>query len=191
MYKSKQKKQVGMDNKMVDPLLFGLLCGQLTEELVRSKLAKRIPEGHELIDGHEPFETENFKACEASKGARPSNLDLVQIDGSGNVAAIYEVKSTDNEKRSEFNVNGQCGTFMNLADSLSIPTFVAVVRLDRQIRRDVLNEDRQTKEVTINSEVYSLEIEHFLEAAKFELYNKSQFRIDAGRFILSGEPQVL
>ena len=164
--------------------LMGYLSGELTENLAKMRIYNRILLGHTLKDGHDPFEAPNFGR---HSGMLPKNLDLVEIDTrTGEVVAIYEVKSTTTDKK-EFNVNGQCGIFMSLADQKSIPTYLIVVRLDRTIRTDVLDENPTTKEITVNQQVLNLEIKHFSTSARFELYPRDQFEMKDGQFIASGK----
>ncbi|MCL4364808.1 MAG: hypothetical protein M1569_02865 [Candidatus Marsarchaeota archaeon] len=171
-------------------LFMGYFYGEFTEHLARIKLSGMLQKGREFIDGHEPFEAPNFSALHSQRGIRPKNLDLVEIDSAtGIVKAIYEVKSTLSSDKREFEVNGQCGMFMELARNLQIPTYLVVVRLDREINPDVLKENGS--DITIDHTTYSEEIRHFLSNARFELYDNGQFRIREGKFSISDLPRIL
>lgn len=185
MFKERSPKLVNS----TDSELRSYFHGELTEQIARIRLSHSLPVNHHFIDGHDPFEAPNFAAY---NGTKPKNLDLVQVDRqTGNVAAIYEVKSTRIPDKKEFNVNGQCGIFMTLAASLSIPTYLLIVTLDREIRQDVLKEDPVTKKTHVDANAYLSELNYFLRNAKFELYSSDKFKISGGKFIVSGTPVLL
>ncbi|MDE1859906.1 MAG: hypothetical protein KGH67_05255 [Candidatus Micrarchaeota archaeon] len=167
--------------------LLGYVTGQIAEELARIRIAHIINAKYSLLDGHEPFEAPNLTAY---NGILPKNLDLVQINKkTGNVAAIYEIKEELSHRR-EFNVNGQSGIFMKRASWLDIPTYLIVVRFDRPVREDVISENSRGH-VFIKTEEYASEFEHFMDAAKFSVYPKSQFELVGDKFIVFGEPKAL
>ena len=168
--------------------LMGYLAGELTERVVSVKLSAILGSRYTLIDGHEPFTAPNFGEY---RGMTPKNLDVVQIDArTGDVAAIYEVKSTTTDK-AEFEVNGQSGIFMTHAAELGIPTFLVVVRIDRSISDDILRKELATGKVDINPKVYLSEVNHLLETSRIELYGSDQFRVEGRKFLVSGVPKTL
>ncbi len=171
-----------------EPELMGYLAGELTEKAISMKLSAILGCRYTLINGHAPFTAPNFGEY---RGMTPKNLDVVQIDArTGNVAAIYEVKSTTTDKV-EFNVNGQSGIFMAHAAELGIPTFLVVVRMDRSISEDVLRKELSTGKVVINPEAYLSEVNHLLKTSRVELYDSARFMVEGGKFLVSGVPKSL
>ncbi len=169
--------------------LMGYLAGELTEKAVAAKLATIVGSKYRLVDGHDPFTAPNFGA---HMEIEPKNLDVVQLDrATGNVVAIYEVKSTTDLEKREFNVNGQCGIFMARAVELGIPTFLIVVRLERRISEDVLRKELATGKVSVNPDAYMSELDHIARSSKVELYGADQFKMEAGKFVVSGAARTL
>jgi hypothetical protein len=160
--------------------LIRYLTGDFTEAIAKRRLSMVDGGGYRFIDGHEPFRAPNFPDVD---GTPPKNLDIVRIElATGNVTEIYEVKSTTTDGN-EFDVNGQCGMFMEHARKLGIPTYIIVVRMDRQLDEDIMHAD-ENGDIRINKQVYESEFKHFLESAKIEIYQHDAFRIENGKFII-------
>ena len=169
------------------PELQGYLRGELTEAVAKARLAPRIPRGHSIFDGHDPFEAPNFGR---NKGSMPKNLDLVvRDDDTGNVVAIYEVKSTTADK-SEFNVNGQCGVFMEQAQSQGIPTYLIVVRMGRAIAPDTLRKGKDS-EPELDEDVFNYELAYFISTARVELYPSDAFEMVDRKFSITAAPTLI
>lgn len=172
-----------------DGQLMGYLAGELTEKAVAAKLANIVGSRYGLVDGHDPFTAPNFGAY---MNMEPKNLDVVQIDrATGNVVAIYEVKSTTDLEKREFNVNGQCGIFMARAAQLGIPTFLVVVRMERRVSENVLRKELATGKVSVDHSAYMSELYHIATSSRVELYGSDQFKMEAGKFVVLGAANAL
>lgn len=169
------------------PEIQGYLRGELSEAVAKVRLAPRIPRGHSIFDGHDPFTAQNFGM---HKGAMPKNLDLVVQDDAGNVVAIYEVKSTTSSDKSEFNINGQCGIFMDQSQRQGIPTYLIVVRMRREISPDAIRKGKDLGP-ELDEDVFNYELAYFVSTARVELYSSDAFEMRDGKFIVTGAPALI
>ncbi len=171
-----------------DVELFNYLVGDFTENLVRIKLTSSLKLGNIIRYGHDPFYAPNLIK---ENGEMPMNLDLIEIDlASGNAKAIYEVKSATGNERS-FKINGKCGENMKLALERNIPIYLAVVRLGRELDKNVLKTDLKTNTTYVDEAVYNSELEYFIHNAKVEIYKYGDFIMNAGKFESTGNFEYL
>lgn len=155
--------------------------GEIGQKIVELTKFKNIPEGLEIIDGHEPHE---FSNLDIEGLVKPQHLDIVGVDKETNeVKFICEVKTTANKTKKEFRANGLCQVFMKLAQQNKIPLYFAVVRLDRMVDRSIVFE--KNGEVFLDEDLFEKEIKHFLETAKVEFYTENEFLMVNNNFIIN------
>ncbi len=168
--------------------VMNLLAGQLTQDVAMIKLAHRIPPGNEFRDGHDPFELTNFKS---SDGVMPKNLDIIEVQVvTGLLKAVYEVKPTATDKM-EFDSNGQCQRFMELAATQGIPTYLVVVRMDRLLNPEIIRPEASTGSFELDQTIYDREMDHLIKTAKIELYTRNNFVFRDEKFVITNRPKPM
>ena len=146
---SKGKNQIleNIVNLLEDPKYrrFCQVKGDIGVWIVSQKHFSKLPTGVRIIDGHEPFSSVNLRPIVGvmkdgtEKEILPCHLDLVGVKARNEVTFICEVKTTVNNGRI-FKANGYCMDFMKKAKELGIPTYLAVVRLSRDIDKNIMVE---------------------------------------------------
>ncbi len=178
---------------MTDDAKYRAFCsvkGRLGERIVQQKHFSELPKGVKIIDGHKPFDSINLKPLISvmkdgtEKKILPCHLDLVGVKAKNEVTFICEVKTTINSDKS-FHANGYCPDFMKEAQDEGIPTYFAVVRLDRDFNRDIVRGvDIRTGMITTDIRLISSEFDYAFSHAKVELYKQNKFRIDGQQFLI-------
>lgn len=144
--------------------------GEIGQKLVEESdnIKKLLKKKYKIMDGHSPPPKNKFKNL-----SNFFHLDIV-VYNKNEVKAICEVKTTKNQSKKEFGINGACGLFMVQARKKKIPLYFAVVRLNGLMPTEI-----------ITKKGYNKVLKDFLKdnsKYKIEFYPETKFVIENGFF---------